>query len=131
MRSIKKVVGKVMLVVKKISKSFGDREVIKDVSFCLKKGEIIALLGPNGAGKTTLMKSIIGFYETDQGDVILDNVNLSLDRKKVLSKIAYVPENGGIYPEMSVFEYLTFIANIKHLDKDERNKKISLFWYSI
>ncbi len=126
MLSIKKVVGKVMLVVKKISKSFGDREVIKDVSFCLKKGEIIALLGPNGAGKTTLMKSIIGFYETDQGDVILDNVNLSLDRKKVLSKIAYVPENGGIYPEMSVFEYLTFMANIKHLDKDESNKKISL-----
>ncbi len=118
------IVGKGMFVVKKISKSFDKYEVIKGISFCLKKGEIIALLGPNGAGKTTLIKSIIGFYEPEYGDVILDNVSLFKDRKKVLKKIAYVPENGGIYSEMSVFEYLNFMAKVKHVNANEVSKKI-------
>ena len=112
-----------MLIVKKISKLFRGHEIIKNVSFCLKKGEVMALLGPNGAGKTTLMRCIIGFYYPDEGDVLLDDISVYSDRKNMVNKIAYVPENGGIYPEMNVFEYLSFMASIKHVKNDEFKKR--------
>ena len=108
----------VMFIVKNVSKSLGNKEVLHNINFCLKKGQITALVGPNGAGKTTLMRCMIGFYDLSGGEIIFDNKRLLDDREKVLQDIAYVPEIGGLYPDMTVFEYLQFMASIKAMSKD-------------
>ncbi len=106
-----------MLVVKNVSKSFGEKQVLKHINFCLKKGEIIALLGPNGVGKTTLMRCMTGYYEADEGEVLLNDITVTENRKAFLDNLAYVPEMGGLYPEMTVYEYLCFMGKIRHLTK--------------
>lgn len=99
-----------MLVIKNLSKSFGPIRAVNNVNCCLNKGNITALLGPNGAGKTTLMRLIAGFLEPDCGSVEIGGIDLRQNRRSALAKIAYVPENGALYPEMTVYEYLKFIA---------------------
>ncbi len=105
-----------MLVVKNLAKILGGKQILHNINFCLKKGEIIALLGPNGSGKTTLMRCIIGFYELDNGEVSFSKNTIVNNRKKFLENVAYVPEVGGIYPEMTVFEYLYFMAKLRNVD---------------
>ncbi|MBQ9235543.1 MAG: ABC transporter ATP-binding protein [Alphaproteobacteria bacterium] len=108
-----------MLIVKDLSKSFGRIEVLHKLSFSLPSGEITALLGPNGAGKTTLMRSIIGYYDTFSGQVSYGDTDLADSRSAFAAHIAYVPESGGLYPEMTVAEYLRFMADLKHLSSSE------------
>lgn len=112
-----------MFAVEDVSKSFGAKEVLHNISFCIQKGEIAALLGPNGAGKTTLMRSMIGFYALDAGKVTIDGVSLEDNRVEFASKIAYVPEAGGLYPELTVAEYIRFMAKVKHLPQDEYSQR--------
>lgn len=113
-----------MLVVKNVAKSLGNKEILHNINFCLKKGQVVALVGPNGAGKTTLMRLLCGFYKQEHGEISFDNLTIENNRTEFLKNIAYVPENGGIYPDMSVFEFLKFMANAKHLTKDVFDKNI-------
>ena len=106
-----------MLVVKNISKSFGTVKAVDKVNFCLSNGEVTALLGPNGAGKTTLLRLLSGYYYPDFGEVLINNHNVSSDRLQALKNFAYVPENGALYPEMSVVEYIRFMASLYRLSK--------------
>ena len=108
-----------MLVVKNLVKFLGERQILHNINFCLKKGEIIALLGPNGSGKTTLMRCICGFYEIDAGEIRFNGKTIENGRCEFLQDMAYVPESGGIYPEMSVCEYLMFVAKLRHIDKEK------------
>ena len=102
-----------MLTVDNITKKFGRHTALKDVSFNAKSGEIVALLGKNGAGKSTLLKILSGYIEADLGKVLLDNYDLQNNRLKYLENIAYVPENTALYPDMSVFEFLEFTAELR------------------
>lgn len=104
-----------MLSVHNLNKSFSGKKVINNMSFNLREGEVVALLGPNGAGKTTLMRLMTSFYEPDSGDVTYDDVSIFSDRYKVLNKIGYVPENGALYPEITVYEYLKYMADLRRL----------------
>lgn len=113
-----------MFVVKNVFKSLGNKEILHNMNFCLKKGQITALLGPNGAGKTTLMRCMVGFYDLDGGDIIFGSNNMLNERKKVLQNVAYVPEIGGLYPDMTVFEYLRFMASIKGVLKNDFVKSL-------
>ena len=106
-----------MLVAKKISKSFGQVKALCGINFCLKKG-VAALLGPNGAGKTTLLRILSGFYVPDEGEILINNASLEEDRLEALKSLAYVPENGALYPEMTVFEYVKFMADIHALSEE-------------
>ncbi|MBQ9731861.1 MAG: ABC transporter ATP-binding protein [Alphaproteobacteria bacterium] len=106
-----------MLVVKKISKSFGNIIAVNSVNFCLKKG-VTALLGPNGAGKTTLLRMLSGYYVPDEGEILVNGNSLENDRLNALKSFAYVPENGALYPEMTVAEYVRFMANIYRLSEE-------------
>lgn len=108
-----------MLVVKNLTKILRNREILHNVNFCLKKGEITALVGPNGAGKTTLMRCITGYYIADEGKISYDDKYCDLNREEFLSKISYVPEWGGVFPDMTVFEYLKYMAEIRHCDKNK------------
>lgn len=106
-----------MLVAKNLSKTFGNIRAVDNVNFCLNRGEVAALLGPNGAGKTTLMRLMTGFCAPDSGDVSLNGYSISSQRIPALASSAYVPENGALYPEMTVYEYLRFMASLRRLSQ--------------
>ncbi len=104
-----------MIVVDNLTKRYGDREVVKDVSFRVERGEILGFLGPNGAGKTTTMKMITGFLMPTTGSVRIGEVDMATDPIAAKSHIGYLPENPPVYPDMSVLEYLRFVGRINGL----------------
>lgn len=108
-----------MIVAKNLSKSFNDIKALDNISFCIKKGEVVTLLGPNGAGKTTLMRLLTGYLQPTSGEAIIYGFDINEDRVDALKKIGYVPENSPLYPEMSVFEYLRYAANLWKMSEPE------------
>lgn len=95
-----------------ISKSFGKQEVLHDISFSLKKGEVTAFLGVNGVGKTTTMNIMTGIMMADKGRVLVDDVDLLNQPIEIKKKIGYLPENNPLYGDMYVREYLEYVAKI-------------------
>lgn len=118
-----------MIYLHKVSKIFGKKIAVEDISFKTKEGEIIGFVGPNGAGKTTTMRLILGYLKPTKGEVKVDNLNPIDERIEVLKKIGYLPENNPLYGEMKVKEYLDFIAEVKEEEesnKEELIKKVGL-----
>lgn len=113
-----------MLEIKGISKSFGNNEVLRDIDFSIKKGELVALLGENGAGKSTLLKIISGFWEPDTGKVVVDELDVQNNREEFLGKIGYVKEITSLYDEMLTVEFLRFAADVRTLSKNIKDDKI-------
>lgn len=110
-----------MIELVNVSKKFGGKTVVDDVTFTVNKGEIIGFLGPNGAGKTTTMRMITGFFPPSDGIVKVAGYDITKEPIKVKEQIGYMPENVPLYKELSVCDYLKFIADIKGVAKD--NKK--------
>lgn len=98
--------------VKNLTKFYGEQAAINDISFSLKKGEIVGFLGPNGAGKSTTMKIITGFIPSTSGEVKVCGDVVDLDSLKTRKKIGYLPENNPLYLDMYVREYLQFVGKI-------------------
>ena len=107
------------LEIKNISKKYANQIALKDISFSLKKGDIVGFLGPNGAGKTTLMKIITSTLKQDKGEVYVYGNNTISDEIITKNDIGYLAENNPLYKEMNVTEYLDFIASIYNI----KNKK--------
>jgi len=108
------------ITIKNISKSYGTQQALSNVSFSLKKGEIVGFLGPNGAGKSTLMKIICCYLKQDNGNVTICDVDTKKHDLLVKSHIGYLPENNALYNDMYIKEYLTFIAglyNVKNINE--------------
>lgn len=101
-----------MIEIRGLMKKFGRREVLKGIGFSAGAGEPITLLGPNGAGKTTLMRVICGYLSPDAGSVRICGLSYENDRAGILRQLGYMPENTPLYQEMTVFEYLRFVAGI-------------------
>ena len=100
------------ITIKKVSKHYGSQNALNDISFSLKKGEIVGFLGPNGAGKSTLMKIICCYLLQDSGNVKVCNLDTQKQDLLVKSKIGYLPENNPLYSDMYVKEYLSFVGAI-------------------
>ncbi len=98
-----------------ISKFFGDFPALRDVSFTVNSGEVVAFLGPNGAGKTTTMRILTGFYQPSKGTARIAGIDVTENRLGASEKIGYLPENGPLYPEMSPREILTFFGEARGL----------------
>ena len=113
-----------MLEVKNISKSFGHKKVLDNISFAVKKGQIVALLGENGAGKSTLLRILSGFFAADAGKVVLNRLNINSERLPTLQQIGYVQEISALYPEMTVYEFLSFVADVRQLPADKKMPQI-------
>ena len=111
-----------MLNVSNLTRSYGSFVAVDEVSFSVKKGEIIGLLGHNGAGKTTIMKMISGYLEADTGEVSLNELSLKSQTKLLQQQLGYLPENLPVYPEMTVAEYLDYAADLKGM---KANKKVA------
>jgi ABC-2 type transport system ATP-binding protein len=102
-----------MIEVKALVKAYGTKRAVDGVSFSVKRGEILGFLGPNGAGKSTTMKMITGFVRPDSGTALVDGSDVTRDPVTVKRKLGYLPENAPAYPEMTVSEFLGFIAEIR------------------
>ena len=103
--------------VKNISKNYGNQKALDDVSFSIKKGEIVGFLGPNGAGKSTLMKILTGYLQADSGEAVVNGHSLETELFQAKKSIGYLPENNALYTEMYVREYLEFNASIYKVPK--------------
>ena len=102
-----------MIEVKGLVKTYGTKRAVDGVSFQVRRGEILGFLGPNGAGKSTTMKMITGFIQPDAGTALVDGADVAADPVAVKRKLGYLPESAPAYPEMTVGEFLTFIAEIR------------------
>ena len=102
-----------MIEVKGLIKTYGTKRAVDGVSFTVKRGEILGFLGPNGAGKSTTMKMITGFLRPDAGTATVDGVDVTREPVTVKTKLGYLPESAPAYPEMTVEEFLAFIAEVR------------------
>ncbi len=110
-----------MVEVKNVTKMYGDKKAVDDISFTVKSGEILGFLGPNGAGKSTTMNIITGYLSSSSGTVTVDGCEILDDPKGVKSKIGYLPEIPPLYTDMTVRKYLEFMYDLKRvkLDKEQ------------
>jgi ABC-2 type transport system ATP-binding protein len=108
------------LEIKKISKKYGDQDALIDVSFSLKKGDIVGFLGPNGAGKTTLMKIITSIIKPDSGDITINGCDTQKNEISTKRQIGYLAENNPLYKDMLVTEYLDFVASLYEIETQKR-----------
>lgn len=113
-----------MLKIKNVSKSFGTIKALDEVTFSVGKGEVAALLGENGAGKSTLLRIISGYLPADSGEVTVDSLNISSQRTEVQKKCGYVQEVSALYGDMSVYEFLLFVAGLRCIDRKTAEEKI-------
>jgi ABC-2 type transport system ATP-binding protein len=102
-----------MIEVKDLVKTYGSKRAVDGVSFTVRRGDILGFLGPNGAGKSTTMKMITGFLRPDAGSAYVDGIDVTEDPVAVKRKLGYLPENAPAYPEMTVEEFLQFIAEMR------------------
>jgi ABC-2 type transport system ATP-binding protein len=103
--------------VKNLFKYYGEQAAVNNISFSVKKGEIVGFLGPNGAGKSTTMKVISGFIPSDQGEVTVCGLKVDVDNLETRKLIGYLPENNPLYLDMYVKEYLEFVGGIYKIAK--------------
>jgi ABC-2 type transport system ATP-binding protein len=102
--------------INKVNKFYGKQQALADVSFSLKKGEVVGFIGPNGAGKSTLMKIITSYLQQDSGKVKVCDLDTQEKDVLVKAKIGYLPEHNPLYTDMYIKEYLSFVGNIYKID---------------
>ena len=111
-----------IITIRNLSKSFGDKEVLRDINLDIFKGEIIGYIGPNGAGKSTTVKIMLGLIEEFWGDIKIfgKDIRGNVDYK---GKIGYVPETADIYENLTAREYLTFIGELYGMEYEDVDRK--------
>jgi len=101
-----------------LSKHFAEYQAVNNISFTVKKGEILALLGPNGAGKTTTINCLLGFLKPDSGRVNIAGINPAKNIVAARKQLAYIPEQVALYPKLSGLENLTYMSKIAGVNKN-------------
>lgn len=114
------------IIVENISKSYGTQKALDNVSFTVKKGEIVGFLGPNGAGKSTLMKILTTYIVADEGKALINDNNVSENQKAVQQAVGYLPEHNPLYLDFYVREYLEFNADVYKVSKSRIEEVIQL-----
>lgn len=113
-----------MITVKNVTKKYGKFKAVDNISFEINDGEIIGLLGPNGAGKSTTMNILTGFIEPTEGEVIINGYNISKKPKKAKKCIGYMPEGVPLYKDMTVKEFVTYMAELKGVKKEQIKESV-------
>ena len=113
-----------MIEVKNVTKKYGKFVAVDDISFTINEGEIVGLLGPNGAGKSTTMNMITGFIEQTDGKIIINGYDMLKKPKKAKKEIGYMPEGVPLYTDLTVKEFVTYMSEIKNVDRKERKEKV-------
>jgi len=118
-----------MIEIKNLTKRYGKKKAVDNISFTVEKGEILGFLGPNGAGKTTTMNILTGYISSNEGTVTVDGFDILKNPEEVKKRIGYLPENPPLYMDMTVIEYLNFVydlKNVKLIKKEHLNEIMNL-----
>ena len=113
-----------MIEVKNVTKKYGNFVAVDNISFTVKDGEVVGFLGPNGAGKSTTMNMITGFIEPTDGSIIVNGFDVQKKEIKAKKQIGYMPEGVPLYTELTVKEFVTYMAELKRVKKKERKEKV-------
>lgn len=113
-----------MLKIEHLTKKYGEKTAVEDLSLHILKGEIYGFIGHNGAGKTTTLKSIVGILQFEEGEIRIDGDSIQENPLACKKKIAYIPDNPDLYEFMTGVKYLHFIADIFGVDEQTRQERI-------
>lgn len=113
-----------MVEAKNLTKKYGKRIVVENLSFTLEPGKIYGFLGVNGAGKSTTMNMLTGYLACTAGEVIINGHDMAKEPEEAKRCIGYLPETAPVYPDMTVYEYLKFTAELKKIPKQNREQEI-------
>ena len=105
--------------IKNFSLSFGKKKIIDDLSFEIKKGEVFGLLGSNGSGKTSIIRTLLGLYQADSGELLINGEVFAPGKKNILG---YLPEERGLYKKESVIDVMTYFGQLKGMTKKAASK---------
>lgn len=113
-----------MIKVKDITKKYGDFYALRNINFEVKDGEIVGFLGRNGAGKSTTMNLITGFIEPTEGEIFINGYSMDMKPKKAKAQIGYMPEGAPLYADLTVKEFITYMAELKLVPKKQRKEAV-------
>ena len=113
-----------MLIIDHLTKTFGEKKAVDDLSLHILPGEIFGFIGHNGAGKSTTLKCAVGILQFDEGSVLINGTSISEDPVKCKRELAYIPDNPDLYDFMSGIKYLNFIGDIFAIPADVRQERI-------
>ena len=113
-----------MLKIEHLTKTYGDKKAVDDLSLHICPGEIYGFIGHNGAGKTTTLKACCGILQYDSGEITVDGVSMKQDPLGCKRKIAYIPDNPDLYEFMTGIQFLNFVADIFGVDAARRQERI-------
>ena len=116
-----------MLKIEHLTKEFGDKKAVDDLSLHILPGEIYGFIGHNGAGKTTTIKACCGILQFDAGEIFIDGISIKKDPIECKSKIAYIPDNPDLYDFMTGIQYLNFISDIFGVSAGDRQTRIRTY----
>lgn len=116
-----------MLKIEGLTKIYGDKKAVDNLTLHIQPGEVYGFIGHNGAGKTTTLKSIVGILKFESGQITIDGTSVVEDPLECKKKIAYIPDNPDLYEYMSGSKYLNFVADIFQISKEERDEKIQKY----
>lgn len=113
-----------MIEVKNVTKKYGSFTAVNNISFTVKDGEVVGFLGPNGAGKSTTMNMITGFIEPTEGTIVVNGYDISKQVRKAKKQIGYMPENVPLYGDLTVKEFVSYMAELKLVKSSERKQEV-------
>lgn len=116
-----------MLKISNLTKTFGDKKAVDNLTLHIKSGEIYGFIGHNGAGKTTTIKSCCGILQFDEGNILIDGVSVKESPIDCKKKLAYIPDNPDLYEFMSGIKYLNFVADIFEVSSTDRQERIKKY----
>ncbi len=114
-----------MLKITHLTKTYGEKKAVDDLTLHIEPGVIYGFIGHNGAGKTTTLKSAVGILPFDKGEILIDGVNIADSPIACKKKIAYIPDNPDLYEFMTGIQYLNFVADIYEVDGEKRSERIT------
>ena len=116
-----------MLKIENLTKTYGEKKAVDNLSLHIRRGEIYGFIGHNGAGKTTTLKSVVGILDFDKGEILIDGVSVKSNPCECKKKLAYIPDNPDLYEFMSGIKYLNFVADIFGVSASERQERIKKY----
>lgn len=116
-----------MLKIEHLTKTFGDKKAVDDLTLEIKAGEIYGFIGHNGAGKTTTLRSVVGIQQFDEGTILIDGHSITEEPLACKREIAYIPDNPDLYEFMSGIKYLNFVADIFGVEPETRKERIKKY----
>ncbi len=116
-----------MIEIKNVTKKYGNKKALDNVSFNVNEGEIFAFIGHNGAGKTTLIKAITGIHDFDDGDILINGKSIKKDTIECKKDMAFVLDNPELYENMTAINFINFICDMYEVSLEERKKNIDKY----